>query len=98
VLLFFPFRLQVPLILLFLRKLVPAFRGDDAELLLAGLLVFGDELPLQKVGAKQKKGVGGARGPFLFHASPLFIAEACGLLGIQNEGFLSLMVGQRAIS
>ena len=62
-----PLCLQEPSPLFLPRKLVPALRRDDAELVLAGLLTSGDELPSQKVGAEEDEGVGGsgARGAFL---------------------------------
>jgi hypothetical protein len=49
---------------------VPAFRRDDAELVLTGLLTFGNKLPFQKVGAEENEGVGGARGLFFFQICP----------------------------
>jgi hypothetical protein len=61
-----PFCLQEPFLFLFPRKLVPAFRRDDTELVLTGFLTSGNELPFQKVGAEENEGIGGAGGLFLF--------------------------------
>ena len=89
-----PFGLQEPFPLLLPRKLVPALRRDDAELVLAGLLPPGDKFPFEKVGAEEDEGVGGsgARGLFPFRI---------GLgIGARERGVLRtvrLMVDHRSV-
>ena len=79
-----PFCLQKPFLLLFPRKLVPAFCGDDAELVLAGLLTFGDKLPFQKVGTEENEGVGGAGTLFFFQICLETVARKWGVLGVRK--------------
>ena len=79
-----PFCLQKPFLLLFPRKLVPAFCGDDAELVLAGLLTFGDKLPFQKVRAEENEGVGGAGTLFFFQICLETVARKWGVLGVRK--------------
>jgi hypothetical protein len=47
--------LEEPFLLFFLRELMPAFGRDNAQLVLPGLLVFGDKPASEKVGAEEHK-------------------------------------------
>src|SRR5258708_34552722 len=93
-----PFCLQEPLLFLFPREFVPAFRYDAAELVLTGFLTCGDELPFQKIGAEEDEGIGGTWGPFFFR---ICIERVTGgrwwLLGERKGGSMRFVVDRRAV-
>jgi len=93
-----PFCLQEPFLFLFPREFVPAFRCDDAELVLTGLPTFEDELSFQKVGAEQDKGVGGTWRTFSFQiCTERIVAKERRILGVRREGSVGLIIDRGAI-
>jgi hypothetical protein len=74
---------------------MPAFARDNAQLVLTGLLVFGDKPPFEKVRAEEHESVAGTFGLLFFQNWLGINADGRGILGVWVDKFLRLRVDWR---